>query len=697
MHGRIKRPVMLLITFLLLLCMMMSFTVSAAMPYDSYLYGENDDIYPATPAATPGDTFDGSAFNTTPLKGPQDLFCDTNGYLYIADTGNNRILKIDKNYSLVHEYKSFIKNGAEDGFDTPSGLYVDKDGNLLIADTGKQRLVKLNSNGEFICEYGIPTSTLLPSDFEYKPIKVTCDSAGRIFVASRGFNYGLLELDRNGEFVQMLGASEVPYTLSQVIWRFFSTKEQRDRMEAFVPAEYNNISIDSEDFIFATTGTAAETADKSTPVRKINAKGADILKREGKPVGDLETTQIGSIKGQSMIVDVANLDNGIYAILDQRRGRVFVYNQNGNLLFMFGGLGQVYGTLDSPSSLVFYNDNFLILDSGKNAIITYTLTDYGRLFFEAEKYKEEDNFEAEKKTWESILSLNENNPLVLTEMGKIYYKQRDMKSALKCFEMANDKVNYSRAYQFYRREVINEHFNALGLCALAVIALCIAFHYFKKYYWNIKHPRKEKSSPLKYSTYVIFHPFDGFWDLKREKRGSMKVAISIMGLACISMVFKTQVQGFIFRTKLPEEANFLIDIATVLIPMLLWIISTRCVTSLMDGEGSLKDIIISTGYSMTPIVLIIPLFSLLSNLLIIEEGSIFYLFVALAYIWTVFLLILSVKQTQNYSMSKTIGVVLISLLVVIIIVFIVLLCTALVQQMVAFFADLCNELVGRAQ
>lgn len=696
MRSTIKKPVVLF-TILMMLLSVMGTTVSAAAPYDSYLYGENDHIYPATPAAVPGDTFDGSAFGTTPLKSPQDLFCDTNGYLYIADTGNNRILKIDKTYSLVKEYKTFENNGKTDSFDSPNGLYVDAAGQLLVADTGHKRLVKLTADGKFVREYGIPQSSLLPSDFDYKPIKVACDSAGRIFVASRGFNYGLIELDRDGSFVQMLGASEVTYSLSQVIWRFFSTKEQKDRMEAFVPAEYNNISVDKEDFIFATTGTNSTSPKDSTPVRRINAKGADILRRENFPVGDLETTQVGAIKGQSIIVDVANMDNGVYAILDQRRGRVFVYNQNGSLLFMFGGLGQVYGTLDAPSSLVFYNQHFLVLDSSKNAVISYTLTEYGNLFLQAEKYKEEDNFEAEKQTWLQIRSLNENNPLVLTEIGKIYYKQREMKKALECFEAANDKENYSRAYQFYRREVISDHFGAIGITALVLIALLIGFHFFNKYYLRVKYPKKEKAGPLKYTTYLICHPFDGFWDLKREKRGSMKVAVAMMVLACVSMVFKTQVEGFIFQTKLPEEANFLMDIATLLVPVLLWIISTRCVTSLMDGEGSLKDIVISTGYSLTPIVLIIPLFSLFSNLLIIEEGSIYYLFVAIAYIWTIALLISSVKQTQNYSMGKTIGVVFISLVVIAIIVFIALLCTALVQQMVAFFADIYSELVGRIQ
>lgn len=696
MHSKIRKVVKLSIALLLTICAFAS-AVCAEIPYDSYLYGEGTSVYPSTPAATPGDTLDGSTFGTTGLSNPQDLFNDKAGYLFVADTGNNRILKLDKNYKLVKEYSTFENNGVQDTFDTPSGIFVNEEGALLVADTGKQRLVKLNPDGSLICTYGIPESTLLPADFEYKPIKVACDSSGRIFVASRGFNYGLLELDRDGLFVQMLGASEVTYTVSEVIWRYLSTKEQRDRMAAFVPAEYNNISMDEDGFIFATTGTTASSPTASTPVRKINAKGSDVLRRQGTPVGDLQTTQVGTIKGQSMIVDVANLDNGVYAILDQRRGRVFVYNQDGELLFMFGGLGLVYGTLDSPSSIVYYNNTFLVLDGGKNAIVTYTLTEYGNLFLTAEDYKAKDNFEAEKETWQNILYLNENNSIVLTEMGKIYYKQRDMKKALEYFELANDKVNYSRAYQFYRREMINKYFTVGAISILVLAVVLIGLHFFKKYYWYVKHPRKEKVGPLGYSKYLVFHPFDGFWDLKREKRGSMKVALWMTAAACVSMVFKTQVEGFIFRTKLPEEANFVIDIATLLLPLILWVASTWCVTSLMSGEGSFHDIVVSTGYSMTPIVMILPIASLCSNVLTQEEGSLYTLFVTIAFIWAVALLICSIKQTQNYSMAKAIGVVLLSLLVIVIIIFVTLLCVALIQQMFAFFSDIISELAGRAQ
>lgn len=104
----------------------------------------------------------------------------------------------------------------------------------------------------------------------------------------------------------------------------------------------------------------------------------------------------------------------------------------------------------------------------------------------------------------------------------------------------------------------------------------------------------------------------------------------------------------------------------------------------------------ASGYALTPMVLLIPFASLISNLMTQTEGAVYYLFVTLAYVWMVGLMIASVRQIHNYSMGKALFVILITLVVILIIVFVLLLCTALLQQMVAFFADIYSELVNRA-
>lgn len=762
MKGKCKRA---LIGLLAVVTVAAPLTISAAAavtPYESYLYDSNGDMNYAPPGAQPDNVLEGPTMGTVALNGPQDLFVDkTHDTLYIVDTGNNRILKMDNQYQLIREYKEFsnpdydpnaaavtssattssaaaadaeaadaeaedteaesgdsseatetdsgsggtsaevptttasttVIDAGMDSFAAPTGVWVDPvTEDILIADTGHQRLVRLDRDSNLVAIYKAPVSDLLPGDFNYQPIKVACDSAGRIFVCSRGFNRGLLELDANGNFVQMLGAPKPVYTLAESIQYLLSTEEQRARRESFVPSEYNNLMVDDEGFIYVTTNSNVKE-----PVRRVNAKGNDVLRRtSGKgPVADLIENTLSSIKGSSLVNDVTTLTNGMYAILDQRRGRVFVYNIDGGMQFMFGGLGNTRGTVTTPTSLVYFNDEFLVLDGSKNAILTFQLTEYGSLFFEAENCKANNDYEGEAAAWAALLDYNQENAMVLRELGNVAYRQREMKDAMDYFDLAWDKDNYSKAWKFYRRDVLNEHFMVVGIVAVVLVLALFAYIIFQATYRK-KHPKPEKKKgPLAYCTYVSGRMLDGYWDLKRENRGSVKAAFILIGLTMLMMILKSQFTGFIFQSVRPIYANIFNDIFRIALPFVLWIVAQWCITSLMAGEGSFKDIFIATAYALTPLIILTPIATILSNVLSQDEGAIYTALIAISYIWLVLMLIASVMQTHNFTLGQTIGVILLTLLAIAIIVFVALLCLALVQQMIAFVTDIVEELANR--
>ena len=56
-------------------------------------------------------------------------------------------------------------------------------------------------------------------------------------------------------------------------------------------------------------------------------------------------------------------------------------------------------------------------------------------------------------------------------------------------------------------------------------------------------------SSLRYSLYVIFHPFDGFWDLSREKRGSLGAANIIVFLVLLVRLLSMQFTPFLFMKR----------------------------------------------------------------------------------------------------------------------------------------------------
>ena len=86
-------------------------------------------------------------------------------------------------------------------------------------------------------------------------------------------------------------------------------------MEKTYAPSFNNLSIDADGFIYATTADSAA----QEMVFRLNPKGENVLRQEGYwPVyGDLLT--------DNKFTDVAINDYGVYALLDRSTGRIFLY------------------------------------------------------------------------------------------------------------------------------------------------------------------------------------------------------------------------------------------------------------------------------------------------------------------------------------------------------------------------------------
>lgn len=189
---------------------------------------------------------------------------------------------------------------------------------------------------------------------------------------------------------------------------------------------------------------------------------------------------------------------------------------------------------------------------------------------------------------------------------------------------------------------------------------------------------------LQYSLYLIFHPFKGFWDLKHEKKGNVYSAWVIVCLLSVLLILRRQFTGFILNFNKQNEMNVFVEILSVLAPLGLWCLSNWCITTLVDGEGSLKDIFITTAYALTPVVLInIPML-LLSNVMILEETVFYTVLDALSVLWAALLILIGIMTVHQFTMPKTIATIAVAVVGMIIILFLILLFVSIIQQIVSF-------------
>lgn len=670
-----------------------------------YHYGYNRDGEPIeAPAAVEASfSITGESAGTTDFSNAQDLFIADDGTIYVADTGNNRIVLLDKNGKFLKETTAYVdcKTGKKEKFSKPSGIFVNANNDVYICDSGNERVVQLSQDGTNIMNVALKTADVLPKDFKFRPTKISVDHAGRIFVVSEGYNNGLLEFSQKGEYVQSMGASKTALTASELFWRVLQTKKQRAKSSSSVSTEYNNVEIDKEGFLFVTSSAYEYWQYKEGKIqalRKLNAKGADVLITDKNVVGDLEypdeKLSRNSYKGPSLLVDVCSLEYGNYAVLDQKRGRVFVYNADGERMYNFGGPGDFNGGMSVPTALDYHNGRYIVMDADKNQISVYTVTDYGKLFEDVSRAKHEIDYKTEETLWNKIINENSNCEQAMKGLGDAAYRKQDMKTAMQYYHLAEDRENYSKAYIFVRREWLEN--NAVWL--LLVIALFITGMVLLKKYWKKCVAKSEQGSYiscLDFAGYVAFHPIRGFWRLKRENRGSVGAAFTFLACLCVVQVVSAMCTGFIFNKRDLSTYNMFVDIGIILAGITLWCISQWCVTVLMNGEGKFKDIFIATCYAAVPYIWLNLAAMIVSRVLSLDEAEFYAVLIGLGIVYSVFLLVMSVMSVHDFSMKKTLLVILIVSIILLLILFIVMLLITLSSKMFLFVKDLYNEITLR--
>ncbi len=197
---------------------------------------------------------------------------------------------------------------------------------------------------------------------------------------------------------------------------------------------------------------------------------------------------------------------------------------------------------------------------------------------------------------------------------------------------------------------------------------------------------------IKYGFYVITHPLDGFWGIRRENRGSLAAAFTFVALTILTLTIEKQNTGFLFNMNRLSELNVLVDIFTVLLVYVLWCVANWCTTSLMEGKGRMKDILIAIGYALLPIILIRLPMVLMSHMITADEGTFYYVLGTISYLWTGLLIFTGTMTIHQYSITKTIVTIAITVVAMGILMFIGLLFFNVIQQMLTFVMTIYREL-----
>lgn len=200
---------------------------------------------------------------------------------------------------------------------------------------------------------------------------------------------------------------------------------------------------------------------------------------------------------------------------------------------------------------------------------------------------------------------------------------------------------------------------------------------------------------LKYSLHCVVSPFDGFWDLTHEKRGSFSAATFLIFMTVVTMIWKLRYTSFVFIQVQWEYFNSVMNICTFLLPFFIWILSNWCLTTLFDGKGNMKDIYIGSAYALTPYLLIQLPMIVVSNFITYEEGAFYTYFLAFSMIWCGVLFLASVMQIHDFGFGKALLSIAFILVGMLVIVFLLVLFFSLLSDAFAYFISLYKEISFR--
>lgn len=203
---------------------------------------------------------------------------------------------------------------------------------------------------------------------------------------------------------------------------------------------------------------------------------------------------------------------------------------------------------------------------------------------------------------------------------------------------------------------------------------------------------------IRYPFELILHPFNGYWDHKYEQSKKLNLAVSFLTLFLVALtnILSVQYSGFVVNLVNPEGINSLMEVLYVVVPVLFWCVANWSLTTLMDGEGKFVEIFTSACFALIPFVLIRFPLIWLSNVVSIEEAAFYHFFQMISIIWCLGLLFVGNMTVHQFSPSKTVGTILLTVVAMGFLAFLCLLFFSLIQQIVSFVSLIYQELVLRS-
>ncbi|MBO7519346.1 MAG: YIP1 family protein [Clostridia bacterium] len=710
MKNSLKKAFVLFVSLVLVLSIShISVSAESYSSYQERVDQSRSYMVKQRPVFSANKVVDGQSLNVSDFSFLADS-CIQNDKIYLLDSGNSRIVVLNNDYSLSGIIDNFNYNGESVSLAETKGLFVGTDGRVYIADPINQRVLIFKEDGSTEKVITKPESPIIPSALEFKAKKVLVDCDGYMFVLCDGVYYGAMVFDKNYKFCGFFGANQTQSNLLDTLKYFISKIFQTDIKKQYsiraLPFEFDDL-CEHNGFIYTATQNAK---NNNGQIRKLSNSGVNTLNHSGVSGDDYKfgngkiVNLIDKTTAVERFCSVAVDDNEYIYALDATYGRVFVYDTECNLITAFGGgmgLGKQIGSFTRAAEVAVIGTDVLVIDSELNKATVFSLTDYGKLFYQAINVEAAGEYDKSFPMWQKILSSDAFNQRAYTGMANYYFANREYEKSREFAKKALNKELYDQAFEEVRREFLSRHFVWLFVIAFLALGLVIFIIVYRK---KNKKQKDDKEKGYVYNALTsVRHPIKFAQYIKRIRTEKKKKELNIYTLISLFLIFlmyifkvlETTAGGFLYTDYDPYKySSALVFISTFGVAVL-WCIVNWGLCTLFQGKGTFREIVVVTGVAVIPQIIYSIFFIISSHFLVYSETAIISGAGIIAWLVTIVILLIQLSVIHDYSFFRAIGMSLATVLGMCIAAFMILLVLTLFQDLIEFVRSLYNEIIYR--
>ena len=678
---KVLKRLMAALTIMLIAVVLVADTspVLADAPYKTYTVDGYGYVTETQTAYLPYATI--TKIGDEALNSPTDFTILADGTMYILDSGNKRIVVSDMEGNM-------IKTFGEDILVSPRGIYVSSDHTCYVADRDAKKVFVFDGEGELVCSYGKPVEPLYGETQDFLPLKVVANESGTIYVICESNTNGIVQISpvSDGTFLGYFGTNSTNASLWNIIWRSILTDAQRAKMQGNIPATPDNMAIDEKGLIYTVT-----RGEKYDTLKRLNIAGVNMIEPD-------------AYEDVPAAVAVGNHDNVFVA---SQMGYIYEYNNEGDLLFVFGGSddGQQRIGLSTKVEAIQIgtDDKIYVLDSDKAQIQVYEPTEFTDYLHEALYLFSKGRYTESKEPLNEVLQMNNLFDYANMAMGRALYKEGNYEEALRYSKLAKDFDGYSDSFWEIRNNWLKRNLAVVIIMLVLLFVLSKLVRYFDRKKNILAKPKQllgrignvKLIREIRYMFFYMRHPVDGCYGIRFEGRVSVLSANVILIVGILFNIINKYFCGFLLKTVREGNYDILSDIGMVLIALILIVGCNYLMCTINEGEGKFRHIYCSFIYSFAPYLVFMPFIFALSHAVTYNEVFFVEFASLVMMVWIAVLVFLAVKEINNYTVKETFKIIFLTVFTIIIACLLAFIIYVLWAQVFDFLQSLIGEVVYR--